>query len=231
MLGGLRERIKVESGVHQKDGKWFLRLDGRSEGAEIQPTIAKIVKASLWAENNKKSNKLVQDYFQNINCHQVALFSAGILRGEGMSRSNNYEISLFKTKEFKKFGHVAELTKYLREKLGDKFGLVQIAEKKYLLPSEAPFPIEVLHSFLAGFDSLGRVVCYEKCGTSEPFRVVALEKIFRETWHQPPSDHAWAAIPIEDIEGTEGALHAKSEIEQITAAQASREESTLRTSS
>jgi len=215
----MRERIKVNPGVHQKDGKWFLRIDDRSDGVAIDPDIASVIKASMWVEKHQRSNDILRNYFQNINCHQVALFSAGVLRAEGMSERSNYEVSLFKLNEFKKYKTVAEFTEYLQRQLGNKLGVAQIIELKSPVSEDISVSTRLMHSFLAGVDPLGRVVCYEKRGARDPFRIVPLEKIFRERWYQPPSDFAWAARPIEDIEGSEGAESARREIEKITMAQ------------
>ena len=74
----------------------------------------------------------------------------------------------------------------MRQKIGDSCGFVQVVVGRDLH--------DLQHSFLVGFDSLGRAVCAEKEDSEKPFQVSSLDRIFDRF-----ARGYWAAGTIEDV--------------------------------
>lgn len=205
---GRVELARPERGVHEKEGKWYMRYDGKSDGAEIPRDMASIIKAALWMEGQRRMPKMSQA-LDNIDCHQTAFFCIGLLRPEKMQEKYAYDVSLFTGDEYKKAESVEVLTEYLRGVLGNRLGIVQIAPKGSLPSDGSSFELNPSHSFLAGPDLLGRMICFEKRDSGSIFQIVPLDSVYARYFHE----HLWAAKPVEEVEDSPGAEHARKVIE------------------
>lgn len=202
------ERMQIEPGVHEKEGKWYMRLDERSDGVEIPRDMANVMRAALWMERHRESSEVVKRSLADIDCHQTAFFAIGLLSAEGMHERYPYDASLFRKNEYWKAKNVDDLTNRIQSALGDRLGLVQAVREDYLPLTQQSFRAHVGHSFLAGFDTLGRGVCFEKVNPGLPFKINSLRNIYGR-YAYGSTQHLWAAKVLEDIDDTEGAQRAR----------------------
>lgn len=45
-----QEQMPPENGVYQKEGKWFMRFDSKSDGVELPEKVARVIRVALLAE-------------------------------------------------------------------------------------------------------------------------------------------------------------------------------------
>lgn len=190
---GKQEQIP-KNGVYEKDGKWFMRFDDKSDGAEIPGDMARVIKIALLTE--RRAGRVIH---RSINCHQTAFRSIGLVRS-GEKLPGSYAFRLFPKDVFKEFAAVDELTSYIRNATRGKIGLVQIAHQ---INWDLVNPV-LVHSFIAGADSTGRVICFEKVGHNLEFRITPINAIYSHLFRYENqilsySNQLWAAGPVDEI--------------------------------
>ncbi|OGG73963.1 hypothetical protein A3A40_01140 [Candidatus Kaiserbacteria bacterium RIFCSPLOWO2_01_FULL_54_20] len=193
------EKLAPENGVYKKDGKWLMRFDNRSDGAEIPAEVAHVVSAALKAERfaaqegtteqGKKFYQKMRGARAHINCHETALYAVGLIH-QGDPKGLDYDFGLFPLESYKTYSSAGKLAKYVRGALGKSFGVIQKAHDW-----------SVTHTLLAGLDSLERCVCFEKEGHGLSWQILPLEEIYRRS----SSDARWAAGSIDSIMQSEAA--------------------------
>ncbi len=177
------ENVTAESqptaGVHYLNGQWFMRLDASSRGVPISEHIARTIKMSLWAEKRKKkrappsSNRIVTDRLANINCHQTALYAAKLIDIKNISIKNDYDFSLFSSKDFRKCASDSypDFKKQVHRIVGNDVGIMQFGFHG---------GAEISHSCIVGFDEKERDVCFEKEAYGKSFRIRNLYSAHRK---------------------------------------------------
>lgn len=186
-----------DRGVYEKDGKWYVRLDKKSIGAEVPKDIGHIMKAALQASRRtgRAGYEWVTTPYAKINCHRMILHATGLLYVDKKRLDDkagpvpeDYNILLFPESQLKKFKSHIELGKYVKETIGDNLGVVQIGNRVG----------GALHSFFVKFDELGRAVCFEKKGYGPlPFHILPLRTVFLE-YQEQFKEH----IPLDWVCGT-----------------------------
>src|SRR3989344_7269067 len=81
MLESILQFWNQKSGeVHTKMGKWFMRFDDKTLGAEIPEDIGRIIKLALWSEKRKRKgpNQRTRQLHEDINCHRTAFAALGL---------------------------------------------------------------------------------------------------------------------------------------------------------
>lgn len=205
------ERKKEMPGVYEKGGKWFMRLDDKSDGAEVPADIAKVMKLALWAERrtedfrNTKTENISHDYIleddmdyvDGINCHLAVFYAIGLLNVREKLRNPQERSSLIFAKDaFQYFESVEDLSRYIKTKIGNKIGLVQVGH--YALDNQQG-KFRSLHTFIVGVDGLGRVVCFDKMGWKYAFRLVSIETMYSDITGGRPALLPWATGLIDEI--------------------------------
>ncbi|MDP3965666.1 MAG: hypothetical protein Q8Q13_02620, partial [bacterium] len=125
--------------------------------------------------------------------------SIGLVRS-GEKLPGSYAFRLFPKDTFRRFATVDELTSYIRNATRGKIGLVQIAHQ---INWELVNPV-LVHSFIAGFDNIERVICFEKVGHNLEFRITSINAIYSELFKYDNqilsySNQLWAAGPVDEI--------------------------------
>src|SRR3989344_3834230 len=183
----LQDKIPPENGVYKKGNRWFVRFDAASDGAEFPPDVARAIGTGLRIERRSQSKTHPQlERMRNaMVCHEAALYAIGLIHRDDVL-IGGFVYPMFGIREFRSFNSVDEFASYLRQKIGDSCGFVQVVVGRDLH--------DLQHSFLVGFDSLGRAVCAEKEDSEKPFQVSSLDRIFDRF-----ARGYWAAGTIEDV--------------------------------
>ena len=173
--------------VFTKDGKWFMRFDAKTLGAEIPEDIGRIIKLALWSEERKQRspNDRTRKFHANINCHQTSFAAVGLANER---RERDYGYVLLPEDAFRSFDSPHEFSVYSQSVLGHRVGLVQIKRSAHSKEAD--------HSFIAGFDNRERMVCFEKEGWVYPFRIVPVETIYNSHNY---NRELWAVTPIDEV--------------------------------
>ena len=185
-----------ESGVYKKDGKWLMQLDDKAEGVELPEHVARVIRIALSSERRAARSGLWSSSVKKdkINCHQTIFRAIGLINHRD-SPDLIYDFALLPAEKFHKYASPHELVAGVRNALGRSIGVVQIR-----------YDTMLTHTLLAGFDSMGRCICFEKDGLPLPFQIIPLEEIYQ---HQTP--HArWAAGPVEAVMKSEEAKWVRS---------------------
>lgn len=180
---------EYEKYVHEEGGEWYMRLDDSSRGVKIPESTARTIILAFKLNKRRQSpdNMRTRGVYADINCHKTALYAIGAIDSDYDSK-DSYGISFFPPEQYASFKSAEELEKHLRAVAGDSLWFVQCKE------SSADFA-KPRHSFLAGTDEEGRVVCFEKVGANlHPFRITSLQTIYKDY-----KDGWWAGGPIESI--------------------------------
>ncbi|OGG45405.1 hypothetical protein A2673_01295 [Candidatus Kaiserbacteria bacterium RIFCSPHIGHO2_01_FULL_50_13] len=185
----LKQEPAYAKHLHQVDGEWYMRLDKESRGVKIPADIARVIKGALRMEQLRKSDKnmRIRGAYSKINCHETALFAIGALDRD--YALGNYSMPLFPDVQYKQHEEFSDLQTHVQKHVGNELWLVQV--------KAFPESKKVEHSFLAGIDERGNVVCFEKQGSRhEPlsFRVTNLVYIYGLY-----SEKYWAGGSIDSI--------------------------------
>lgn len=203
----LREALIRKRGGDQigmRDGKWYMRTDPRSDGAQIPDDVARVVRMALWLQSRHDSNDQRHDasgdVVLSVNCHKTAFHALGLIdRREAIEGESSLEAFLMPRDAFIPFDDVDTLKSHLASRLGTKLGLVQICDY-YDKPD---------HSFLVAFDEKGEPVCFEKEEYGGRFRVVPLAEIFAVYPRRK-----WAADVLENLDSPSDKIAARKSLDE-----------------
>ncbi len=176
--------------IAAREGKWYMRTDSKSNGAEISEDVARIVKAALWLQGRQDAYKEKfdpsSDVVLSINCHKTAFHALGLIdRTEAVTGESSLEAFLMPRESFAAYDTVEALGADLLTRLNGKMGLVQICNY-YDKPE---------HTFIASADEKGDIVCFEKEEYGGRFRVVSLSAIFSAF-----PTRKWAGDTLDNLE-------------------------------
>lgn len=195
---GKQEQIAPASGVYQKDGKWLMRFDDKSDGAEIPPDIARVISTALRFETHKQRIPGgIGRTHRDINCHKAAFYTIGLTSSPHKGFGGHF-YKFFPDSSFHAFNSNTDVEAYIRGTIAKDVGLVQIVNRHEKM--------RLGHSFIAAVDDLGRVVCFDKQGSSRPFRIVSLETMCKSYQF---TEAGWAARSVDTIGSDE--IHALQE--------------------
>jgi len=167
------KEIPLEERIHQEGGIWYMRIDKKCKGVALPPEIGRLVHGAIQAQTRvgKDGYEWVKEVLEKINCHKTVLYALGLLKTSDRAKPT-YGFPLFDEKEYVEFApqNANGIATHLKKCLRGELGVVQLSTNGGVFAA---------HTFLAGVDQLGRVVCFEKGGYSFPFRITLLDGVWR----------------------------------------------------
>jgi hypothetical protein len=198
-----KEELSLGERIYELEGAWFMRIDRKCPGVALPKEIGRLIQGAVQAQvrAEKPGYEWVKGAIEKINCHKAVLYALNFLQTTDRAKPT-YGFRLFDESEYKEFtpGDSAGIRNYAAEQLRNTLGVVQLASQ------HGSF---VGHTFLAGIDQLGRVICFEKGGYSFPFRITTLDGVWRSKGMS-----SFAAAPLEQFQnGTERTVKIREEVE------------------
>ena len=170
------KRLDRAAGLYKSAGKYYMRLDEETRGAEITPYMYRLMRVALYGTRRlcERGGLKTKYLHKGINCHRAVYMLLGFTREMQSFVHERYTRGehLYKhlpQKPLQTARSFEEMEENIRELLQGKLGVVQA-----VIPERGLREVPLVHSFIIGFDEKKRAVCFEKVGFSYGFRITSL---------------------------------------------------------
>jgi|GEM_PF-3624269 len=209
--------------LFEENGKWYMRAKLNGPAAEIPQQLARVAKTGLRISRNYDSAQPFgeeKEVWRGINCHRAALYAIGLIDRtdpeKGTAEHPHYEYAFFPFESFQKYLSVEDLEKFIKERVGNELGLVQIVgyqdkDSNTLSREDAGTTPKLAHTFIVKADSEGGIVCFEKVNYGPQFSITGLRQIYERAYGEKGY---WNATTVEEIKHSEIARKMREELDE-----------------